>query len=95
MEFILQNWDTIFKIGAIALGAYGFLLSLRNEIKHIATDMIHIKDNMKRLEEAFNQLGSILTKVAVQDTRLNMIEKKLDELSHGMGFVKIQGNNIV
>lgn len=88
MEFILQNWDIIFKVGAIGLGAYGFLLSLRNEIKHIATDMIHIKDNMKRLEDAFTQLGSILTQVAVQGVRLQMMEKRIDELSHGRGYVE-------
>lgn len=70
------------------LASYGVILSLKGQIKSLAVDIGYIKENQKNLQEGFNQLNSILTKVAVQDTRLNMIEKKLDELSHGQGFVK-------
>lgn len=87
MDFVIQNFDTIFKIAIISFGAYGFFLSLRNEIKRLAGDINHIKENQKSLAEAFTQLGNILTKVAVQDTRLQMMEKKLDELAHNRGFV--------
>lgn len=72
--------------GAAALA---FFLALRNDINSLKGDINHIKDNQKSLQEAFTQLGNILTKVAVQDTRLAMIEKKMDELSHGQGFVKV------
>lgn len=88
MEFLILHFDTIFKLVVAGLAAYGFFLGLRFEIKSLRNDISHIKENQKSLQEAFTQLGSILTKVAVQDTRLNMIEKKLDELSHGQGFVK-------
>lgn len=87
MEFLIQNFDTIFKAGAIAFAAYGFFLGLRSEIKRLASDISHIKENQKSLQDGFSQLNSILTKVAVQDTRLNMIEKKLDELAHNKGFI--------
>lgn len=93
MDWFLQNIDTVIKIVVISFGAYGFFLALRYDIKSLKIDIDHIKENQKSLAEAFTQLGNILTKVAVQDTRLQMMEKKLDELSHGQGFVKIQGNN--
>lgn len=89
MDFLLQNFDTIVKIVIITFGAFGFFLALKNQISLLRVDVNHIKDNQKSLAEAFSQLGSILTKVAVQDARLQMIEKKIDELSHGQGFVKI------
>lgn len=87
-DVILQNFDTIVKIIVITFGAFGFYYALRNDISSLRSDIDHIKENQRALAEAFTQLGSILTKVAVQDTRLNMIEKRVDELSHGQGFIK-------
>lgn len=89
MEFLVQNFDAMVKIVLGAIGALAFFFALRNEILGIKGDVEHIKENQKALAEAFTQLGNILTKVAVQDVRLQMIEKKLDELAHGQGFVKI------
>jgi hypothetical protein len=40
------------------------------------------------LTEAFRQLGKVLTQVAIQDNRINNMEKRLDELAHGKGIVK-------
>lgn len=60
---------------------------IQNNINGLRNDITHIKENQRSLAEAFTQLGNILTKVAVQDARLQMIEKKLDELAHNKGFV--------
>lgn len=65
----------------------GFLWRMKSEISLIKADLSHLQDSQKALTEAFSQLGKILTQVAVQDTRINMIEKKVDELSHGQGYV--------
>lgn len=88
MDWIIQNLDTIVKIAAVAMAALGFFLGLRSEITSIRADINYIKENQKALAEAFTQLGNILTKVAVQDVRLQMMEKKLDEMAHGQGFIK-------
>lgn len=90
MEFLLQNYDAIIKIALLTFGAIGFFLALRNDISSLRGDISNIKESQKSLQEAFAQLNSILTKVAVQDVRLNMIDKKLDELAHGQGYVKVQ-----
>ncbi len=60
----------------------------KNELAVIKIDLKHLHDAQRTLTEAFNQLGKILTQVAVQDSRIAMIEKKLDELSHGDGYVR-------
>ena len=89
MELFFQNFDTIVKIVIITFGAFGFYYALKNDISSLKNDINHIKENQKSLSEAFTQLGNILTKVAVQDTRIQMIEKKIDELSHGQGYVGV------
>lgn len=88
MEVLFQNFDLVAKVVAVLAGAAGFFFALRNEISSLRTDIKYIQDNQKMLQEAFAQLNGILTKVAVQDARLNMIEKKIDELSHGKGYIQ-------
>ena len=87
MELLLQNYDAIIKIGLLIFGAVGFFLALRNDIISIRGDIKNIQESQRHLEDGFAQLNNILTKVAVQDVRLNMIDKKLDELAHGQGYV--------
>lgn len=88
MDFLIQNFDTLFKIMLAAFAALGLYYAIKYDIASLRTDINHIKETQKSLAEAFTQLGNILTKVAVQDARLQMMEKKLDELSHGQGFIK-------
>jgi hypothetical protein len=89
MEFLLQNFDAIVKLTLGGVAALAFFFALRNDIVSLKIDINHVKENQRQLQEAFVQLNNILTKVAVQDVRLNMIDKKLDELSHGQGFVGV------
>lgn len=87
MDFLVQNFDLLFKVFLAVSAGFSLYFGIRSQISSIRNDIDHIKENQRDLSESFKQLGSILTKVAVQDTRLNMIEKKLDELSHGLGYV--------
>lgn len=88
MDFLAQNFDSLFKIALAASAVLGLYYAIKNDIASLRTDISHIKETQKSLAEAFTQLGNILTKVAVQDTRIQMMEKKIDELSHGLGFIK-------
>lgn len=88
MEFLIQNFDFLSKVFLALAAGFSLYFGIRSQISTLRMDIDHIKENQRDLSESFKQLGSILTKVAVQDTRLNMIEKKLDELSHGQGFVR-------
>lgn len=60
---------------------------MKNDISIVKRDIDYLQQSHKALTEAFNQLGKILTQVAVQDQRLNMLEKRVDELAHGKGLV--------
>lgn len=67
---------------------FTFLYTMRGDINLVKQDINYLQDSQKSLTEAFTQLGKILTAVAVQDSRINMIEKRFDELSHGRGFIR-------
>lgn len=64
-----------------------FIWSMKGDINIVKNDINYLQDSQKALAEAFNQLGTILTSVAVQDARITMVEKRVDELAHGHGYV--------
>lgn len=74
------------------IGVFGstiaLLYSMKGDITIVKHDIHYLQEGLRGLTEAFTQLGKVLTQVAVQDNRINMIEKKIDEMAHGQGFVK-------
>jgi len=82
------NVGNLITILTIVGGGIFALSNMQNSIISLREDILHIEKRQDSLSEAFNQLGKILTQVAVQDSRLNMIEKNVDELRHGKGFIK-------
>lgn len=67
-----------------------FIWTMKSDLNVVKNDIRYLQISQQALSEAFAQLGKILTSVAVQDTRITMIEKKIDELSHGRGYVDIR-----
>ncbi len=77
---VLQIVITIF-------GLIGGFYALKTDISVIKNNIQHLQETQKTMTEAFSQLGKILTQVAVQDTRISMIEKRVDEIAHGKGMI--------
>lgn len=90
MESFLSylNVDTIVRGIAIVGSVIAFIVYVRAELISLRLDITQIKEHQKLLMDAIQQLNTILTKIAVQEARLNMIEKDIDELRHGQGFIK-------
>lgn len=82
------NLGNILQIVVMAATVMWVFVGMRSEVRILRHDVRHIEDKLEHLSEAFSQLGTVLTQVAVQDTRLSMIEKNVDELRHGRGFVE-------
>lgn len=61
--------------------------AVRSDVKILKHDIENLRDGQKSLVIAFEHMGKVLTQVAVQDTRISMIEKDIDELRHGQGLV--------
>lgn len=82
------NVSNLIQLGSV-LGAWIWMfLSMRSELRILRHDINSLERAQIALGEAFKQLGTILTQIAVQDMRLSMIDKNLDEMRHGKGFVK-------
>lgn len=78
------NIVTILSIVASVVWLVG---TMKGDINIVKNDISHLEESHKSLTEAFTHLGKILTQVAVQGSRLDMIEKRVDELAHGKGIV--------
>lgn len=78
----------IITVLTVASSVIWLFANMKSDIRIVKNDIEHLEQSHKSLTEAFTQLGKILTQVAVQDNRLNMIEKKVDELAHGKGIIK-------
>lgn len=76
------------EISTLVGAAITMFYAMRSDIRVLRHDFRFIEQKVETLNESFTQLGTILTQVAVQDSRLGMIEKAVDELRHGQGFIK-------
>lgn len=77
----------ISQVVAYLVGAAIFILMMRADIRVLRHDMASMRVRQDALNEAFSQLTTILTTVAVQDTRINRIETDINELRHGNGYI--------
>lgn len=87
-----MNWSisvgNIIEIVGMAVIIITMFNKQNASISLLRKDVSYIQEGQRILNEAFKQLGAILTQVAVQDTRLSMIEKRVDELAHGKGLIE-------
>lgn len=90
MESILPYFslDNILKGLAIVGGCISFLVYIKTELTQLRADVTQIKEHQRLLMDAIKQLNTILTQIAVQEARLAMIEKDIDELRHYRGFIE-------
>lgn len=67
-----------------AVVATVFIVMIKADVKVIKVQMDGITENLKTL-------NSLLTKVAVQDNRINSIEDDIRDMKHGKGFINVNG----
>lgn len=60
---------------------------MRSDIRSVQQSIGYLEKKQTVLTDALVQLSTILTKIAVQDTRLAMLDKSIDELRHGQGYI--------
>lgn len=82
------NFGHVITIGAIVGGLVSAHYAQKVQLAAMRVDINNLREQQGVLNAAFEQLSSILTKVAVQDTRINRIEVDIGELRHGKGYIK-------
>ena len=65
---------------ALLLGGLGFMWSMKSRVEAMG-------DELSQLKLEISKLADILMKIALQDQRISGIEKMVDELRHGIGWI--------
>lgn len=95
------NIGVIVQISVLVLGGWATLVTLRNTVATIKTEMAATKiENDKRfdgIQSELKKMGEILIGMARFDEKLSSLDarvtthgRKLDDLSRGVGFVQRQ-----
>lgn len=87
IEYTISVGNILTILGVIG-STMALLYNMKGDITIVKHDIHYLQESHKALTEAFTQLGKVLTQVAVQDNRINMLERRVDELAHGQGFVQ-------
>lgn len=82
------NIGHVITLLSIVVGAVVAFTSIQWRIKYLDESMDNIRQRMDTMNEAFAALSKTLNQVAVQDSRIQMLEKMVDELRHGEGFIR-------
>lgn len=87
MDWVVEHLNILVN-ASIAFGSIvGAFIYVRADLITLKNDLIQVKRQQETLIESLKQLNTILTQIAVQDARLHMIEKDIDELRHRKGFI--------
>ena len=86
-DWVGANFSNILTTVVMAVTVISVFFGMKSEVRIIRHDVRNIEKQLEHLSEALSKLGAILTQVAVQDNRLNMLEKAIDELRHGKGYI--------
>lgn len=80
----LGNLLQIVAFLAVGIGAF---YAVRSDLRVLRHDVQNLGNRQDGMQTALTNISTVLTTVAVQDVRLAMVEKTVDELRHGQGYV--------
>lgn len=78
---------TLFNTIVVFGSVIGFFWKVKSDISYLKFDLRILHETTKLMQQTLDQLNKVLTQVAVQDTRLLMLERTIDEMKHGQGFI--------
>lgn len=85
LEFI--NWSisigNVIELAVILVSIVTFVNKIKTDISLMRQELIHIEKVQSTLSESFVRMGDVLTQVAVQDARISMLERSIDEIKQG------------
>lgn len=71
---------TIIEVLSILGGGVFFLWGMKNRVEQMSVEIADLKKEI-------GKLADILTSLALQNQAINQINKTIDELRHGIGFI--------
>jgi hypothetical protein len=85
-EWSIRLGDVIQLVAFIAAVLAAFY-KLEGDVRVLKHDFASMKASVELLSAAMKSFGDVLSKIAVQENRLDQHEKLIDELRHGEGLV--------
>jgi len=71
----------------MVVGAVGLVITLRVMLKEFSMRLSGLEKSTLQQANEIVELRKLVTQIAVQNERMNSIDRRLDDLSHGRGFV--------
>jgi len=91
VEVMIEQTITIgniIEIVVIAAGGIGVFATMRNTVANIKIDVAGMQAEIKKLGEILIGMARFDEKLSSIERRVTSNEKRIDELSHGEGFVR-------
>lgn len=85
LEYTISIGNILTIVGVVG-STMALLYSMKGDIVVVKHDIHYLQESHRALTEAFTNLGKVLTQVAVQDNRINMMERRMEEFFHGEGY---------
>lgn len=70
-----------------AIGGLGVIWALKSDVRLLASELESMTKRLGGLETKWEKVADALRDIAVQEVRLNHIDRRIDDLQHGRGFV--------
>jgi hypothetical protein len=90
---LMVTFDATINLGHI-ITFFGFIVggllvvwALKYDVRYLSSRMEIVEGRFGSVEGKLERFGTAITALAVQEERMNNIEKRLTDLQHGRGFV--------
>lgn len=80
--------SAILTLFGMAMGAVGLYVMLRLMLKEFGMRLSGLERATAQQGTEIVELRKLVTQIAVQNERLNSIDRRIEDLSHGRGFVR-------
>lgn len=81
------NLGHVLTFFGFAIGGLGVVWALKSDVRLLAKELETMTGRLGGLEKKWEKVADALTALAVQEARLNSIDRRIDDLQHGMGFI--------
>jgi len=88
------SFANVLMLITMIVGAVGAVFTIRGMVNTLGVRMNNVEETQRSINTKLEKIETLLVTVAVQDTRLNaqaermnLLDKRYEELSHWRGFV--------
>jgi hypothetical protein len=83
---VMVTFDATINLGHV-ITFFGFIIGGLAVVWALKYDVRYLSNRLVSVETKLEKFGAALTALAVQEERMNSIDRRLNDLQHGRGFV--------